>query len=602
MLNETDPEYKYAAYIVDLLIEHGFTDCFFVAGGNIMHLLDAARTRLKCTPFIHEASAAIASEYFNEVSRHTSGRRSVVCVTAGPGITNALTGIAGAWLESRSLLIIGGQVKSTDLKKGRVRQAGIQEIDGISLVRGMVKNSIQINKIKKKATLVESLEDAFIDRRGPVFWEFCIDIQGQQVPRLMPRIGSTPRSAPASNNVKRLSRRLARRLARSKRPVLLLGGGVRRDVAAQSLQLLNKSLIPIMTTWNAADRVPFDNPRYFGRPNTWGMRYSNVILQQCDLLIALGSRLGLQQTGFNWESFAPLAHVIHVDIDSNELHRPNPGPRTKIRADANSLLLNLATLVEREHVSDQFQEWSHFCAEVRDALPLSEESNQWSNMYFNPYDFVISLSKCAPKNSVCIPCSSGGAFTVFMQAFQQQREQLIVSNKGLASMGYGLSGSIGAAIAEPHRCIILNEGDGGFAQNLQELGTVRSNSLNIKMFIWANDGYASIRMTQRNYFNGAWIGCDTSTGLGLPDWKSLASAFDIPFITLDPFEPVDGQLLDVFRRKGPEFILIPIDPDQTYFPKISSRVTSDGSMESAPLHQMTPPLSSEVEKKVLRYL
>ena len=229
---------------------------------------------------------------------------------------------------------------------------------------------------------------------------------------------------------------------------------------------------------------------------------------------------------------------------------------------------------------------------MREALPLADPANRHDPRYVDPFVFNQAMSASMRADDVVIPCSSGGAFTSAMQAFDQRWGQTIITNKGLAAMGYGLSGAIGAAFAWPDRRVVLFEGDGGFSQNLQELATVSVNALRLKMFVVSNEGYASIRMTQRNYFGGAYVGCDVGSGLGFPRWDRIFAAYDIPWLTLGPGRrDVAGVPPALFDAPGPAAFVVPIDPEQTYFPKITSRVTATGSMESAPLHLMTPDLA-----------
>jgi acetolactate synthase-1/2/3 large subunit len=351
-----------------------------------------------------------------------------------------------------------------------------------------------------------------------------------------------------------------------------------------------------MTTWNGADRYPSTYPNYAGRPNTWGQRSSNLILQQADLVLALGSRLGLQQTGFNWRQFVPLGDVIQVDIDPTELAKPNPLIAAGIQADADDVLENLL-----HHPLGDHSEWLEFSQKVRNLLPLSEACNQTPSGYLNPYDMVTDLGRLCGSDDHIVPCSSGGAFTVMMQAFEIRENQTMTTDKGLASMGYGLSGAIGVAIADPLSRTVLVEGDGGFTQNLQELATVAVNNLNLKVFLFCNEGYASIRMTQKNYFQGAYVGCDVRSGLGFPDWIALAAAYQIPALNLVDNWPTDPGFLDLWQNKGPAIFLVPLYPEQTYFPKIASRVSETGGMESNPLHWMSPELEEPILTEVMRY-
>jgi acetolactate synthase-1/2/3 large subunit len=248
-------------------------------------------------------------------------------------------------------------------------------------------------------------------------------------------------------------------------------------------------------------------------------------------------------------------------------------------------------------------EWLAFTQQVRTRLPLSEACNQTPDGFLNPYDMVADLSRiCEPADHI-VPCSSGGAFTVMMQAFQLRADQTMITDKGLASMGYGLSGALGAAIADPHHRTVLVEGDGGFTQNLQELATVAVNHLNLKMFLFCNEGYASIRMTQKNYFDGAYLGCDVHSGLGFPDWSLLAKAYRIPCMELATSNwSDDPEFLKLWKENRPAIFLVPLHPEQTYFPKITSRISASGGMESNPLHLMSPELPSEIAELVMSHL
>ena len=587
---------KYSDRFIDLLVEDGYTTVFYVAGGNIMHLLDSCRARLTCIPVVHEVSAVIAAEYFNE----SSSDKAFALVTAGPGLTNAVTGIAGAWLESRSVLVVGGQVKSSDLMGGLgLRQNGIQEIDGVEIVKSICKVARRIDQVIPDAELRHSFREAGLERPGPVFLEFCLDIQGVDLERPLVSDEFESDVQTSEFDLELIKRQISDLLTASKRPVVLLGGGVSRELLATQLTVLESLGFPVMTTWNGADRIGADHPLYFGRPNTWGQRSSNIILQQADLLLCIGSRLGLQQTGFNWEGFVPHGKVIQVDIDSNELNKNHPNVALRIESDSETFFECLKGLELSR--STELVEWLDFVRDVRRLCPLNESVNTSHPGFVNPYDFVETLSECAPANSIVIPCSSGGAFTTMMQAFTQKEGQTIITNKGLASMGYGLAGAIGAAVANHDKTVILVEGDGGFSQNLQEIGTVTATASTIKIFIYSNEGYASIRMTQKNYFSGAYMGCDVETGLGLPKWASIFEAYDIPCRTLDLDEMKSENFLTEMSDRKSRAYIVPIHPEQSYFPKISSSIGADGKMTSDPLHLMQPPLPEPTAKLVFRY-
>ncbi|NIJ09450.1 acetolactate synthase-1/2/3 large subunit [Sphingomonas vulcanisoli] len=590
---------KYSDVICDWLKEAGYRKCFFVAGGNIMHSLESARHRFDCHPVAHEVAAVIATEYYNAVAPY--GQKAFALVTAGPGLTNTVTGLAGAFLESREVLLLGGQVKSADLARGELRQRGIQEIDGVTLVSSITKRSVLIDNPVSRAEFMAPILEGGSGRPGPVFLELCLDAQGAPISDEMrqkleadPIPVREPLRGPSATEIGALEALVAA----AERPILLIGGGLGFDALRSRMPALERAGIPIATTWNGADRIDASHPLYFGRVNTWGQRYANILVQQSDLVIALGTRLGLQQTGFNWQQFAPVGKVVQVDIDPAELSKGHPRVDLPIEADAAAVLDVVLAAEPRDH-----SDWLDFCRMVKAQLPLVEACNNTRKGFVSPFAFVSALSEMTNDEDVIVPCSSGGAFTVVEQVFAQKGRQHMPTNKGLASMGYGLSAAIGAALAYPERRTILFEGDGGFLQNVQEVGTAAVNKLNLKIFIFDDNGYASIRMTQKNYFGGgAYVGCDTSTGLGMPDWEKLFPAYGVPVMRLQADYATSADFKALFDAPGVAAFLIPIDSEQTYFPKIMSRVTDTGAMESNPIHAMSPPPAEDVIARVYRYI
>ena len=580
----------HADQIVGWLRDLGYTHCFFVSGGNSMHLLNAARQKMVCVPVVHEVSAGIAAEYFNE--SNLSKGKAFVLVTAGPGLTNLVTALAGAFLESRELLVLGGQVKSSDLANKGLRQRGIQEVDGVAIAKAVAKSVKRIERPIAKADFFQLVNSGSTGRKGPVFLEVCLDAQGApaQIEEGNTVIESKADFVSGEVDEKSVDKILDL-LATSERPVFLIGGGISRNQFKSLIPEVDRLGVPVMTTWNAADRLGSNHRLYFGRPNTWGQRSSNLILQNADLVIAVGTRLGLQQTGFNWAEFVPNGDVVQVDIDRTELEKGHPKISLAICAEGNDLLQQL---LKRVSSSPNWSKWVVFAKKIRDQIPLSEKVNGHFPGFLNPYDFALQLSDLCDSGDTVVPCSSGGGFTVMMQAFNQKQGQVIITNKGLASMGYGLAGAIGAGLADQSRRTVLVEGDGGFSQNLQELATVDVQKLNLKIFIFANNGYASIRMTQKNYFDGAYLGCDVESGLGFPDWQLLAKAFGIRSLTLGEDFATNENFLSEWNSAEACLFVVPIHPEQTYFPKISSQVTATGGMDSAPLHKMSPPLADEV--------
>lgn len=584
---------KYSDLLAEWLKEMGYTHCFYVAGGNIMHMLASCNKHFRMVSVIHEVAAGIAAEYFNEANPDA---KAFALVTAGPGMTNLVTALAGAYLESRELLVLGGQVKTVDLSRGTLRQRGIQEIDGVGIARPVCTVAELLDEPISLSRFRQLTGTCGSGRKGPVFLEIPLDIQGRTVVRADLELAAPLTAAAIPIAGDELLEQLAQRVRAAQRPMLLIGGGVSRTTAALMHDKFTAMGLPVATTWNGADRLEADHPNYFGRPNTWGQRYANLLMQQSDLLIALGTRLGMQQTGFNWQQFVPGGDVVQVDCDRAELNKGHPKVAWPIHADANQLLLALSGKSLGEHGG-----WLDYCRKVKAAVPLIE-ANTTAGAFISPFLFVEKLSRRCADSDVVIPCSSGGAFTVMMQVFAQKRGQKIITNKGLASMGYGLSGAIGAALANPESRTVLVEGDGGFAQNLQEIGTAAINHLNLKIFIFDDNGYASIRMTQKNYFGGNYIGCDIKSGLGLPDWEQLFKAYRVPAMRISNNFEEQSDFAALFDAKGPAAFLVSIDPEQTYFPKITSRVTENGTMESNPLHRMSPDLPEHLQRDVMRYL
>ena len=596
---------KYSDVVFQWLKWSGYSHCYFVAGGNIMHLLNSARQTMVCVPVVHEVAAVVAAEYHNATI--SSGKavnpmgRAIALVTAGPGLTNALTGLAGAWLESRELLLLGGQAKVADLASSGLRQLGIQEVNGVAMAAPVCKRSLCLREPLEQQAFMAEVASGWQARPGPVFLEFPLDVQALQVPDAWvagnDEANSNKVDAVGPEIDSGMVCSLAASIAAAQRPVLLLGGGIASRTSQQLEPQLASLGLPVMTTWNGADRYGGEHANYFGRPNTWGQRYSNLLIQQSDFLVAIGTRLGLQQTGFNWQEFVPGGKVIQVDIDPAELAKANPKLELAIEANANDFIQQLLSLDLGHH-----PDWLAYCHQVKTRLPISEACNVTPAGYLNPYEMVTKLSNLCHASDHIVPCSSGGAFTVMMQAFDLQQGQTMITDKGLASMGYGLSGAIGTSIADPQVRTVLVEGDGGFTQNLQELATVAVNNLNLKMFLFCNNGYASIRMTQKNYFDGAYMGCDVSSGLGFPDWLKLSEAYGIDCFELGDnwWDSEHFELL--WNNKSPALFLVPLHPEQTYFPKISSRISANGGMESNPLHQMSPELDQELDDLVTRFI
>lgn len=570
---------KYSDQIGEWLRDLGYTHYFFVGGGNIMHLTESLSRYLTGVPVVHEVAAGIGAEYFNEIAK--PGVRALALVTTGPGLTNIVTAVSGAWLESRELLVIGGQVKVNDLSQPGLRSRGIQEINGVELLRSTTKVSLQLSKPVDAESFKRLVSQSWQPRKGPVFLEIPLNVQAIDV---VPEAVDPSYDLDLPKISDAILHALIARYNEATKPVILIGGGVSYDVSYSFHQRIIEAKLPVMTTYNGADRVDGYSSNYLGRPNTWGQRSSNILIQKSDLIIAIGTRLGMQQTGFNWQEFGRNAYIVQVDIDPAELNKGHPRIDQALCVDADDFFARFLSAGLETHGP-----WLTYARRVRQAVPRVENINHTGVDFLSPYDFIVTLEKLTKPDDIVIPCSSGSAFTLSMQLYQQRLGQRILTNKSLASMGYGLSGAIGACVATNNqKRTILIEGDGGFAQNMQEVGTAEINNLNLKIFIFHDQGHASIRMTQINYFNGKYLGCDRQSGLGLPNWEKLFPAWNVPVVHINRGFETNSDFIARFNNPGLCAFIVHIDPEQTYLPKISSRVTENGSMESNPIDRMTP--------------
>lgn len=591
---------KYSDDFMKWLKEAGYTHCFFVAGGNAMHLIESASQEFNCVPFINEVGAAIAADSFNEICKED--QRAFVLVTAGPGLTNVTTAVASAWVDRRELLVIGGQAKSTDLSRGKVRQLGFQEIGGVEILSSITKKSVLVDSQIGQDELNRYISLTKTHPKGPVFLEVCLDVTIQETKdgaaSSQPRVISTSTSAHSSiDEVKRV----ADMLRQSSRPVILLGGGLDRNTCSNDVQSLRNIGVPLATSFNGADRVGADYEYYCGRPNWYGSRWANLIIQQADLVVAVGTRLGLMQTGYNWKEYVPNGKVVQIEIEESELEKGFPELELGIRCDPNQFLRDLSAELGDQDFS-AVETWRTLIKKIRKELAIPDKINVASRGYVEYYGFTHELmSKLGSTDSIN-PCSSGGNFESFGRVMLSKSGQKWVTSPGLASMGFGISGGIGMALAYPESRTVVLEGDGGLSQNLQEFGVIRSLNANMKIFIADNGNYGSIKSHQKAAFNNHYIGCDKATGLWLPDWGFIGKAFDIPTLVVTDQDTFGVEFTELFESKGPAIFIVKVDPDQIFYPKILSSKNSSGEIVSNPLHLMEPPLSESEFKEYAPYL
>ncbi|MBR5773722.1 MAG: thiamine pyrophosphate-binding protein, partial [Clostridia bacterium] len=488
---------KVSEYIADFLCRNGIKDVFTVTGGGAMHLNDSLghHPSLKCTYNHHEQACAIAAEAYARLSN----KLACVCVTSGPGGTNAITGVIGGWLDSIPMFILSGQVKrettvvATDVP---LRQLGDQEYTIIDTVRPMTKYAVMVNNENEIAYHLEkALYIAMEGRRGPVWLDIPLDVQGAVVDtEELLHFSPDELEAKEYSISSETAQTIIDKISSAKRPVILAGSGIRfSESYAIFTQLIEKLQIPVVTAWNSNDLVPYDSPYYCGMPGTVGMRSGNFVVQNADLLLVLGSRMNIRMISYNKLDFAKNAYKIIVDIDENELKKPTISPDMPICADVKCVIEALLKLDYAPHHS----EWLGWCKELLCRYPSVEPKHYENASPINPYAFIEELFKRLDNNDT-ICCSNGSACVVTFQAAKVKQGQRMFTNSGCASMGYGLPAAIGAAVCNADGRIICIEGDGSLMMNLQELQTVFHNNYNMKIFILNNDGYHSIRQTQTN--------------------------------------------------------------------------------------------------------
>ncbi|MBQ7583988.1 MAG: thiamine pyrophosphate-binding protein [Lachnospiraceae bacterium] len=596
---------KAAKYISRFMAEHGITDCFMVTGGGAMHLDDAIghEKDIRCTFNHHEQACAIAAEGYTRMT----GKLALVCVTSGPGGTNAITGVMGGWVDSIPMFVISGQVKRETTKAScpelNLRQLGDQEFDIINSVRNMTKYAVMLTDPKMTAYHLEkALYLALHGRGGPVWIDIPLDVQGavidtEDMPHFEPaREELWPLPSVKASAVERL----INKIREAKAPLVLAGTGINLgDARGELLTFLDKYKLPVVTAWNANDTVAYDNPCYVGMPGTVGIRSGNFAVQNCDLLISLGCRMNIRMIGYTHDDFAKNAFKAVVDIDERELLKPTVHADLPIHADVKELLKALNDAGYEPLPAHE--KWRSWCRELLQRFPaVRPDMHKGGGGLINPYVFTDRLFANLDENDRII-CGNGSACVITFQAARIKQGQRMFTNSGCAAMGYGFPASIGVAVSDNSRRTVCIDGEGSFMMNLQELATVEYNKLEIKIFIINNNGYLSIRQTQRNLFEPPFIGIDKESGIGFPDFKKLAASFGIRYFRLEKETEADDTIREVLECEGPCICETVVDPDQSFEPKSSSRVMPDGSMVSPSLDDMSPFLEREIFDKI-RYL
>lgn len=587
-------------YIADFFAEHNIQHIFTVVGGGAMHLNDAFGhcKALNCVYCHHEQACSIAAEGYYRVNNRIAG----VCVTTGPGGTNAITGVVGAWLDGIPMFVISGQVRYETTARSTglpLRALGDQEFDITKAVSCMTKYCEMITDANRiRFALEKALYEAFSGRPGPVWLDIPLDVQGAIIETDGLEAFVVPISAPIAYQDK--FDEIVRMLQTSQRPVLNAGSAIRTSGAKAAFDTLVDLLkIPVVTGWNSIDLIADDHPLYCGRAGIMGDRAGNFAIQNSDFLLSLGSRLSIRQVGYNFKSWAREAYVVDVDIDEAELQKPTIHVDMPICADVKAFIEDFVNYLQNKPTT-AFDAWVQQCGLWKQKYPVVLPEYYTSDI-INVYAFIKKLSDKLASEQVTV-VGNGSACVVGSSAFTIQSKSRFLINSAIASMGYDLPAAIGAAFANNGNAIICITGDGSIQMNLQELQTIVHHKLPIKIFLINNGGYHSIRQTQSKFFGGEFVGIGEDSGdLSFPDFEKIAYAYGIPYRRIAKTGEIDDAVTEALCSDGAFVTEVVVSRTQDFRPKAASKMNANGEFYSAPLEDLYPFLS-DAELKSNMYI
>ncbi|WP_336636200.1 thiamine pyrophosphate-binding protein [Lysinibacillus fusiformis] len=582
-------EIRVADYITDMLYKAGGEHVFLVTGGMIMHLTDALQQHesQKYTCCHHEQAASMAAEAYG---RFTS-KLGVAYVTAGPGALNAITGIAGAYVDSSPCILIAGQSKAALAKVQGVRQFPLQGFNSLPMFDNITKYAVMIDNISKvKYEIEKCIYLAKLDRVGPVYIEIPVDIQGaffnpDNFEGFKPEDINSNSEIDEKVSLKEQVKKVKKEILRSKRPCILVGAGVRLANGIESFhKLIDNVGIPVLTSRLGMDLIDYDHSLFIGRPGTYGDRPANFTIQNSDLLITIGCRLGIGLVGYDFEDFAKNAKKVYVDIDKDEISKPSVVNDISIQADADLFIKMLIEELEDYRFDNvdwltRTQTWKKKYPVV---LPSYAEEKEGVNSYY----FVDKLSKHMSNESVFV-VDTGSCFHVHAQAFKVKFGQRHIITGGLSTMGYSPA-SIGVAVANKGKEVYCLTGDGSIQMNLQEFQTIVHNKLPVKFIILNNNGYLLIRHTQNNFMDGRFIGESQDSGISFPEIKKIADTYGIKYMRIESIAEIDSEISKLKEYQGPIICEVITPSNQLLIPRVSSKKLSDGTMMSMPYDDMYP--------------
>lgn len=588
---------KVSDYIADFLISNDMRQIFTVVGGGAMHLNDSFghNKELKCLYSHHEQACSMAAEAYARVS----GKIGVVCVTSGPGGINAMNGVAGAYMDSIPMIVLSGQMKRTMTTRytgAKVRSLGSQEFDIVSAVEGMTKYAEMVTDEKDIAYHLEkAYYTAVHGRPGPCWLDIPLDIQGSfvETDELNHYIVPDSDTQIVSESV---YDEIISRLKNAKRPIFYAGNGIRIGNACREFKTFIKKFgIPVVTCWNSIDLIANEDPFFCGRAGIMGDRAGNFAVQNSDLLICVGTRLGVLQVGYDIKTWAREAFSVVVDIDREELVKQTIRVDLPVCSDAAVFMKELCARADSR--SFDYTEWVNQCQKWKKNYPVVLDRHFDKDKAANVYAFMKVLSNNLPENAITV-VANGSASVVGSQAFCIKNESRFIMNCAISSMGYDLPAAEGAAVAAEGKDIYCIAGDGSIMMNLQELQTIITNKLPVKLFIINNGGYHQIRQTQNNIFHNGLVGVGPESGdLGFPDFAKISSAFGYTYVSAKTNTELEKTIKNVVEHTGAIICEIFVTTTQIFEPKSATKKLADGTLVSPPLEDLAPFLSREELKE-----
>jgi len=592
---------KLSDYVVQFIAEQGVKHVFLVTGGGAMHLNHSLgmETRIQSVCNSHEQASAICAEGYAKATSQLG----VCMVTTGPGGTNAVTGVAGAWLDSTPTLFISGQVKRPDRmfdKAGRplgMRQLGVQEVDIVSIVKPITKYAVTVLDPREiRYHMEKAVYLAFHGRPGPVWIDIPLDVQGSPIEDPSLLHGFQPSELEKMRDTSQLAfevKRLIEKLNQAQRPLLFAGNGIRLARAEKEFEQLRRLLsVTTVATWCAADLVPSNDPLYVGRPGSVAARGANFALQNCEFLLALGVRLDFAITGYAPQNLARGAYKAILDIDAAELEKLQPYLQQPICADAKCFLTKILNQSNSIQLSDH-SAWDARCADWKTRYPVVTEEHRKPEGAVSVFNLAEVIgTEVSPQDRLVVG-NSGSAIEIYLLAFPTLHSQRLFHTAGLGAMGYAIPMALAVATANPGREVIAIDGDGGFMFNIQELETIRRLQLPIKFFVLNNDGYASIRASQKAYFGESKLGADKTNGVTIPSLTRVGEAFGLSATVIVNQENLRAEVRRVLDMAGPVVCDVHVLPDEMRAPRLQSYQKSDGCFVSKPLEDLFPFLPRE---------